>query len=287
MSIWSNFCPSRFLRQAVRAGFLALCIVWLSLSTPVQAATNTSQADSNNLINPKLEAEVLQIIHNHPEVVVEALQAYQQQQQKQQQQAKQLVLQEIKTNPNKIIGESPTTGATEPKILLIEFSDFQCPYCAKAHKTLKQFMARHQDEVTLAYKHFPLISIHSEAMPAAKAAWAAQQQGKFWQYQDALFSSQGKLGEKLYVAIAKKLNLDLEQFNQQRSGNAADAVIQKDIETAMRLGIQGTPFFVMNEETFDGAVELSDIERILARTGNREQGTGNREQGTGNTTTDN
>jgi protein-disulfide isomerase len=233
---------------------LVLCIAFLGWSLPAQAA---------NRITPQLEEEVLQIILNHPEVILESLQAYQHQQQQQQEQARQTFLQDIKTNPKALIGESPTNGAAESKIVLIEFSDFQCPYCAKADQTLKQFMAKHQNEVTLVYKHFPLTSIHPQALYAAKAAWAANQQGKFWQYNDALFTQQDKLGEELYLEIAQSLNLDLEQFNRDR--NVADTAIAQDMQLAEKLGVTGTPFFVMNEEVFSGAMQLSNMEKVLAR----------------------
>lgn len=235
-------------------GLLLLCLVLLGWSLPAQAATQ---------IRPELEEQVLQIIREHPEVLVESVQAYQQQQQQQLQQVQQAFVQTLKTDPKVVIRESPTTGATEPKVLLVEFSDFQCPYCAKAHETVKQFMAKHGDEVTLVYKHFPLAPIHPEAMPAAKAAWAATQQGKFWEYHDALFTQQDQLGEALYVATAKALNLDLEKFDRDRK--IADAAIEEDIRLAETLGLSGTPFFVMNGESFSGAVQLSDIENILAR----------------------
>ncbi|NEN95712.1 MAG: thioredoxin domain-containing protein [Moorea sp. SIO3I7] len=74
---------------------------------------------------------------------------------------------------------------------------------------MKQFKAIHQDEVALVYKHFPLSSVHHQAMAAAKAAWAAGQQGKFWQYRNALFSHQDQLGEAFYVDVAKNLNFNL------------------------------------------------------------------------------
>ena len=231
---------------------------------PVQANTNIQQVENTNLVNPKFEAQVLKAIRNHPEIIQEALQAYQQQQQQKLQQTQQLINQEIQANPSSVIGESPVTGATEQKIVLIEFSDFQCPFCAKAHETLKQFMAKHQDEVTLVYKHFPLTAIHPEAMAAAKAAWAASQQGKFWQYQDALFAQQDKLGEKLYVNVAKRLRLDLLQFNQQRNSEAVNAAIAQDQKLGEKLGLRGTPFFFMNGETFSGAVPLSKMESVLS-----------------------
>ncbi len=249
------------------AALILLCIVLFGSPGPMLAASR---------ISPRLEEQVLQIIREHPEVILESVKTYQQQQQQQQQQeiqqAQQAFFQQLQTDPKDVIGSSPTIGAESSKIVLIEFSDFQCPYCAEAHNTLKQFIAKHP-EVRLVYKHFPIEQIHPEALPAAKAAWAAFVQGKFWEYQDALFTQQDHLGEALYVSIAQNLNLDLEQFNRDRNGNAASVAIEQDIQQAQRLKLSGTPFFAMYAgdasqgygETFSGAVGLSDIESILAR----------------------
>jgi protein-disulfide isomerase len=240
---------SNYLRTLTAIGSLCLVLSW---PFPAQAASR---------ISPQLEQQVLQIMREHPEVIVESVQAYQQQQQQKVQQGRQAFLQDLKTNPQAVIGESPTTGSAQSKLVLLEFSDFQCPYCADAHKILKQFMAKHQDEVTLVYKHLPLQAIHQEAMPAAKAAWAANQQKKFWEYHDALFNNQKQLGEALYLNIAKNLNLDLDKFNRDRL--IADTAIGKDIQLAEKLRISGTPFMVLNGATFSGAVQLSDIEKVL------------------------
>lgn len=241
-------------RKAVRlATLLLLCLAFLGWSSPAQAA---------NRISPRVEEQVLQIIREHPEAIVESVQAYQQQQQQKIRQAQQTFLQGLKTNPQGIIGLSPTLGAPESKTVLVEFSDFQCPYCAEAHKTLKQLIANHQGQIKLAFKHFPL-PMHPQAVAAAKAAWAAGQQGKFWEYHDALFGQQDKLGEELYLNAAKNLNLDLEKFNQDRYGDTASAAIGQDLQLAETLGINGTPFFIMAGDTFTGAVQLADIEGIL------------------------
>ncbi|MBE9129588.1 thioredoxin domain-containing protein [Coleofasciculus sp. LEGE 07092] len=237
-------------------GLLLLCAIVLSWSRPAQAASR---------LNPQLEEQVLQVIRAHPEVIIESVQAYQQQVQQQLQQAQQAFVQQIKTNTKAVIGESPTTGKANSTVLLVEFSDFQCPFCAQAHETVQQFMAKHQDEVNLVYKHYPLSSIHSQSLSAAKAAWAASQQGKFWEYHDALFTQQDQLSEPFYIATAKALNLDIEQFNSDRNSAAAEAAIQNDIQLAENLGIGGTPFFVMNGETFTGAIQLAEMEKILER----------------------
>ncbi|WGV27018.1 DsbA family protein [Halotia branconii] len=241
----------QYLRTWIILSLVCLLLTW---SLPAQAA---------NQINPKLEQQVLQIIREHPEVLIESVQTYQQQQQDKLKQARQAFLQNFKTNSQAVIGNSPVAGSPQAKTVLVEFSDFQCPYCAEAHKTLKQLLATHQNDLKLVYKHFPL-PIHAEAMPAAQAAWAANQQSKFWEYQDALFTNQKQLGEVLYLDIAKKLNLDLEKFKSDRL--IANAAIDQDIQLAQKLGIAGTPFFVMNSPNFSGAVQLSDIEGKLTDT---------------------
>ncbi|WP_026733915.1 DsbA family protein [Fischerella sp. PCC 9605] len=240
----------RYFRSLVAIGLL--CLV---LGSPLPA-----QATS---VSPQLKEQVLQIIREHPEVVLESIQAYQLKQQQKLQQARQAFLQDLKNDPQGLISNSPTTGASDSKTILIEFSDFQCPYCAEAHKTLKQLMKKHHNDVKLVYKNFPLNSLHAEAIPAAKAAWAAHQQGKFWEYHDALFTHQDQLGEDLYLDVAKKLNLDLEKFEKDRE--IANTEIQQDIQLAEKLGLSGTPFFIMKSETVSGAVQLTDLEKLLAR----------------------
>lgn len=244
----------QFLQYSRTWAAVSLLCLLLSWSLPAQAASR---------ISPQLEQQVMQIIREHPEVLIESVQAYQQQQQQQLQQSRQAFLQDLQINPQGIIGNSPVTGSPNSKVVLLEFSDFECPYCAEANKTLKKFMAKHQDEVTLVYKHFPLTPIHAQAMPAAKAAWAANQQGKFWEYSDALFSHQKELGEALYLDLATNLNLDLDKFK--TDSQIADNAIAKDIQLAEKLGLTGTPFFVMNGETFSGAVQLADMEKVLNR----------------------
>ncbi|WP_260446174.1 MULTISPECIES: thioredoxin domain-containing protein [unclassified Nostoc] len=247
---FDSFSPLiQYMRTWAAISLLCLVVAW---SFPAQAASR---------IDPQLEQQVLQIIREHPQAIIESVQVYQQQQQQKLKQAQQAFLQDLKTNPQTVIGESPTTGSTQSKTVLIEFSDFQCPYCAEAHKTLKQLLAKYPDKVKLVYKNLPLISIHAEALPSATAAWAAYQQGKFWEYHDALFTNQKQLGEALYLDIAKKLNLDLGKFK--RDLPLATPAITKDIQLAEKLGVSGTPFFIINSPTFSGVPQLADIENIL------------------------
>ncbi|WP_016951036.1 DsbA family protein [Anabaena sp. PCC 7108] len=237
------------LRIWVICSLLCLSLFW---SLPAQADTK---------IDPQLEQQVLEIIRKHPEIIIESVQTYQQEQQQKVQQARQEFLQNFKTNTKDVIGDSPTTGSSQLKTVLIEFSDFECPYCAEAHIKLKELLAKYPNQFTLVYKHLPLSQIHEQALPAAKAAWAAFQQGKFWQYHDALFTNQKQLGETLYLDIAKNLKLDLAKFKTDQ--NRANQAIEKDLEMAYKLGLAGTPSFILNSQNFSGPVQLSEIENIL------------------------
>ncbi|OCR01888.1 disulfide bond formation protein DsbA [Oscillatoriales cyanobacterium USR001] len=249
--------------QRLQALFLAaILVICLSLTIGSPAALS---ANNTPEIDRKLKEQVLQIIHDNPEAILESVRDYQLEQQNQLRLARESFLDGVKNNPKTAIAESPVVGSPTQEILLLEFSDFQCQFCAQAHKTISQFMAKHQDQVTLVYKHLPLVAIHPQSLPAAQAAWAAQQQGKFWEYHNALFDAQQDLNEELYIAIAKNLNLDLDRFNSDRNSSAARAAIQKDMELALKLGIEGTPFFILEGETFSGVLELAEMENILAK----------------------
>ncbi len=214
-------------------------------------------------ITPEIERQVLEIIRRHPEVVIESVQKYAAEQEKKEKAAQAAAIQKLRQNTAALIGDSPTTGAADRRIVLVEFSDFQCTFCAQAHINIKKFMEKHQDQVTLVYKHFPLTQVHPEALPAAQAAWAANKQGKFWEYHDELFSHQKQLGEAFYVATAQKLKLNLVKFNADRQ--AADQPIVQDFSLGRKLGVNGTPSFVMNGEFLSGVVTVAELEKVLAK----------------------
>lgn len=251
--------------QIWRHQALGLTLLLVVASTLSSCSAPAKSVNDQAKVDPQLEKQVLEIIRKNPQAIIESVQAYQEQQQENLKAEREKFITTMKTDPSKSIGDSPWMGSPDKKIVLLEFSDFQCPFCSRAHKTTKEFMAKYKDKVTLAYKHLPLTEIHTEALPAARASWAAHQQGKFWEYHDALFEQQDKLGEDLYISIAKKLGLDLDKFNKDRASDAALKAIEKDTEIASNLGITGTPFFLMNGESFSGAVDITEMEKILAR----------------------
>jgi protein-disulfide isomerase len=207
------------------------------------------------------DARVLEVLQRHPEAVFEALQSQLRRLEEKKKQAREGALAELQRNPAAAIGSSPTLG--KGKVQLIEFSDFQCPYCAGASSTLKTFLAHNGSKLSLTYKFYPLERIHPEALPSARAAWAAQQQGKFWAFHDALFGAQERLGEPLYLEIARNQGLDLKRFNSDRQGPASLEAINRDRELADRLGLEGTPFFVVKGEAFSGAVDEAFLQKLV------------------------
>ena len=151
-----------------------------------------------------------------------------------------------------LIGSAYTKGNEDAEVVLIKFSDFECPYCAVAAANTKALMSERESDVLYIYKNFPLTEIHPEAMPAAKAAWAAGQQGQFWLYHDGLFAFQDRLGEDYYVELAEDVGLDMAQFERDRNSPEAQAAIDQDVELAEALQVQGTPTFFLNEYQLPG-----------------------------------
>jgi len=164
-----------------------------------------------------------------------------------------------------LIGESPTQGNPDAAVVLIKFSDFQCPYCTVAAGNMKTLLASRSDDVLYVYKHLPLTSIHPEAVPAAQAAWAAGQQGQFWLYHDGLFANQDRLGDDLYQELAAAIGLDMAQFNQDRTSGEAQAAIEADLALAQALNLNATPTFLMNDLLIPGGVPLEVFEQLLDR----------------------
>jgi protein-disulfide isomerase len=247
-------------------------------SLPVSAATQTStsmtldsidRSPAANLlsqsvkVSPQLEKQILEVLRRNPDVLLQILQKYALEQQAKEQKAQADAIKQARKNTKALIGDSPVMGASNRQIVMVAFSDFQCPFCATADKSVKQFMAKHKDKVTLVYKYFPLTQIHPEALPAARAAWAANKQGKFWEYHDALYANQAKLGEAFYLETANSLKLDINKFNAARK--VADNFIVEDFKLGRKLSVDGTPTFIINGEVVTGAASLADLEKALAQ----------------------
>ena len=189
----------------------------------------------------------------------------QQEMMKKQQEAQQQEVEDQFKNPVKIeAGNSPAKGPASAKITIIEFSDFQCPFCKRGMDAMDEIVKAYPNDVKVAFKHLPL-PFHKEAMPSAKASMAAHRQGKFWQMHDALFKNQDKLGASFYTETAKSLGLNMEQFQKDMASPEIEAEIKADQALAAKHGIQGTPGFFVGGVAVKGAYPVDHFKMIIDR----------------------
>jgi protein-disulfide isomerase len=134
----------------------------------------------------------------------------------------------------------------------VVFSDFQCPFCSRAVPTLQQIEQSYGKDVRIVWKHQPL-AFHPQAFPAAEAAEAAREQGKFWQMHDLLFANQSQLSQAQYEALAKQLGLDQAKFKAALDSHRNKGRIDEDMKLAQQLGVNGTPTFFVNGRRIVGA----------------------------------
>lgn len=138
-------------------------------------------------------------------------------------------------------------GSSTASIAIVEFADYQCPYCRGFHaQTFPKLKSAYIDsgKARFFYKDFPL-RIHPHAFPASVVAYCAGAQQRYWPMQDLLYDNQERLGEVLYVKLAEELKLDIKQFNACRRSGAAFLAIRRDVADGYRLGINGTPSFIL------------------------------------------
>jgi protein-disulfide isomerase len=146
----------------------------------------------------------------------------------------------------------PSIGGRSAPVTIVEFSDFQCPFCRAAENSLKQVRQKYGDQVRLVYMDFPL-GFHPHAMDAARAARCAADQDKFWQFHDALFLDQKKLDPDNLQQTAAKLGLDRAKFNACFTNDKQNAGIRQDMAEGNSLGVTGTPTFFINGRELVGA----------------------------------
>ena len=148
-------------------------------------------------------------------------------------------------------------------ITIVEISEFQCPFCAKVTPTLKQVKEVYKDRVQVVWKHLPLTNIHHNAMGAAIASEAAQNQGKFWSYHDKLFANQAKLSTDDLKQYARDVGLDMGKFEADLNNPAIKQRVTDDVAEINRLGISGTPGFFVNGRFISGAQPFDGFAKVI------------------------
>ena len=218
---------------------------------------------------------VLEVIKNNPAEFVETINvAFQHAQLKRQQDQMRELATERETefkNPKTPVVEPSRAiaGKNNAPITIVEYSDFQCPYCSRGYETMKQVQKKYGDRVRIVYKHLPLES-HPLAMPAAKyfEAIALQDTKKAYQFHDKLFENQDKLNlqkEKYLESVAKTLDLNMQKLKQDLDSDAVKKRIEADALEARKFNFNGTPGFLVNGVSIRGAYPLSEFESVIER----------------------
>jgi protein-disulfide isomerase len=158
--------------------------------------------------------------------------------------------------------DHPALGAKDAPVTIVEFADFQCPYCKKTEDTLRQLRAKYGDKIRLVHMDYPL-PFHSHALGAANGARCAGEQGKFWQFRDAMFADQSKLAPTDLKATAKKLGLNTAQFDACSDKGKFDSQIKGDQAAGEKLGVDGTPAFFIDGRPLTGAQPIASFEQII------------------------
>jgi protein-disulfide isomerase len=158
---------------------------------------------------------------------------------------------------------SPVLGASQAPVTIVEFSDFECPYCGALYPTLKEVEKNYGDKIKVVYRQFPLASIHPNAQKAAEASLCANEQQKFWELHDAMFTDQRNLSVNALKQKAAALNLNTDQFNSCLDSGKYVDVIRRDVADGTKLGVSGTPAMFVNGRYLSGAQPYQEISKII------------------------
>ncbi|MFH0836939.1 MAG: DsbA family protein [Candidatus Aenigmatarchaeota archaeon] len=158
--------------------------------------------------------------------------------------------------------DDPYIGSENAKVIIVEFSDYQCPYCGKVEPAVKQIIQTYGDKIKFVYRDFPL-SFHENSEKAAEASECADEQGKFWQYHDKLFENQNSLNVNNLKEYAKELGLNETKFNECLDSGKYAEEVKKDLQDGTKYGVSGTPAFFINGRLLSGAQPFSAFKQII------------------------
>jgi protein-disulfide isomerase len=157
-------------------------------------------------------------------------------------------------------------GNLQADITLVEFSDFECPFCSRFHPTAQQALTEYGNDIRWVYKHFPLDSIHPQARPASEASecvWEQKGDAGFWEFADAMFENQGLLSSSYYVAVATDIGVNVSQFENCVSQRTYQDKVEQQYQQGLQAGVAGTPGSFVNGIPVRGAVPYEQLQSII------------------------
>jgi protein-disulfide isomerase len=154
-------------------------------------------------------------------------------------------------------------GNSKAAIELVEYGDYQCPYCGQAYPIIKKIQQIFDTDLEFVFRNFPLSEIHPHARLAAIAAEAAAMQGKFWEMHDIIFENQQNLLSSYLIAYARMIGLDIDQFKTDLKNDACEAKVDADFESGIRSGVNGTPGFFINGEKYNGPWDEDSLSAFI------------------------
>jgi len=160
-------------------------------------------------------------------------------------------------------GRDHTQGPEDAPVTLVEYGDYQCPHCGRAHPIVKRVQARLGERLRFVFRHFPLATIHPHAERAAEAAEAAAAQGRFWEMHDALFEHQNALDVRHLQQYADRVGVDRERFDRELEHGAHAQRVREDFMSGVRSGVNGTPTFFINGRRYDGSWDAETLVEAL------------------------
>jgi protein-disulfide isomerase len=165
---------------------------------------------------------------------------------------------------------SPQDHAQGPEtapVTLVEYGDYQCPHCGRAHPILKEIVKKMGSNLRFIFRNFPLSEIHPEAEHAAEAAESAAAQGKFWEMHDAIFENQRDLSDKALESLAKKVKVDVKKLRKDLEDETYGPRVRSDFMSGVRSGVNGTPTFFINGVRHEGSWDLPSLLAALQAAG--------------------
>ena len=252
---------------------LAAAALSLLIASPSLAALSREDLQKALEKNPDLVLQALKKADKAAffELVMEAQHDYQDKKQAEEEEKQKAELEEAFKNPYKpeIDANTRIRGDKNAPVTLVEYSDFQCPYCGRGFQTVEAVREKYGAKVRFIYKHLPLVAIHPNALPAAKwlEAVAIQDPNKAWIFHDTMFKNQSSLSEDFYKKTVKGLGLDVEKAAKDAQSQAVADKIEADTKEAKEFGFTGTPGFLINGIPLRGAYPPEEFDKIIKRLG--------------------